>query len=296
MGAGCWVAVSPDGRWAATASIDPFIRVWDLQTGQLHQQLPGPCVSHYRVAFSPRGDVLAAGDMEGRVLLWDLPAGTRRHTLEGHRNQIMSLVFSPDGKILASASGDNTVLLWEVATGTALGGALRGHKNAVTALAFSPDGKHLVSGSRWEAGLHFWDPATGLEERGMATESSGGESLAIAPDGRLLVTGGSSDGEFLCHVWDLRTRKKHLASPVHQHASLVTALDVAPDGTVASSACDGTVCLWNPNTGQQTRPPLVLGPPGGWVCNAVFTPEGRHLVIANRNGTVYVLRLAEAAK
>ena len=35
-----------------------------------------------------------------------------------------------------------------------------------------------------------------------------------------------------------------------------------------------------------------VGPGGGVLDGVAFTPDGRHLVTANYNGTIYVLRLA----
>jgi hypothetical protein len=36
---------------------------------------------------------------------------------------------------------------------------------------------------------------------------------------------------------------------------------------------------------------LRVGPPGGDVLQMLFSPDGRHAVTVNGNGTVYVLRL-----
>ena len=38
---------------------------------------------------------------------------------------------------------------------------------------------------------------------------------------------------------------------------------------------------------------IKCGPPQGDIGQVAFTPDGRHLLTANGNGTVYVLRLKE---
>ncbi len=174
-----------------------------------------------------------------------------------------------------------------------LGDSRMKHWSAVSSIAFSPDGKQVVTASRKEGSTRFWNTATGMEERGLE-EAVGGEALAFRPDGRLLITGGSGE-ENLCHVWNCATRKR-AGPPVDHHRGIVTSIRFGPDGTVVTAAADGTVCLWDALTGALKRPPIAVGPRVGWVCNATFTPEGRHLVVANRNGTVYVLRLAGPAK
>jgi WD40 repeat protein len=59
---------------------------------------------------------------------------------------------------------------------------------------------------------------------------------------------------------------------------------------LASSGADGTVRLWDEKTGRETI--LRFGPPGAEIRQLTFSPDGRHLITANGNGTVYILRLA----
>jgi WD40 repeat protein len=286
------LAVSPDGRWAASASADAAVLVWDLQTGKLCSELKQHDDMVWQVAFSPNGQYLASAGFDKRICLWDVPAGKLRHELQGHTDKVRCLAFSPDSKTLASGSVDRTAILWNVSSGTVLR-SLRDLKQMVSSIAFSPDGKQVVTASQYETGVRFWDAATGREQPGLEGEALGGEAITFHPGGLLIVGGNNSDPGAL-QVWDYLTRKK--LRRVEHHWSLVTAVHCAPDGTVASSAWDGTVCLWNPHTGALRRPPIRLGPHRGFVPNAVFTSEGRHLVVANSNGTIYVLRLAEAGR
>ena len=71
--------------------------------------------------------------------------------------------------------------------------------------------------------------------------------------------------------------------------------DISPDGELlATSEIDGMVRLWDPHRKRDNlQKSFQLGPPGGSFNRVVFTPDGRHLVTANANGTVYVLRLKE---
>ena len=83
--------------------------------------------------------------------------------------------------------------------------------------------------------------------------------------------------------------------PLAGHASGVVSAAVRADGRLLVSAglLDGTVRLWdargNPPRSRALR---VLPPNAGWLHGVALTPEGRHVVTANPDGTISVLRLA----
>jgi WD40 repeat protein len=139
------VAVSPDGRWLATALTDqqPFM-LWALPsfTPVATNSIPGSQLLSLK--FSTDSKTLAIGLKEGRLILWDLAGNHELANLLGHGGPLMQTDFSPDGHTLVSASIDRTVRLWDLA------GSARG-KWAIPVIGtgydvnFSPDSKHLVS-------------------------------------------------------------------------------------------------------------------------------------------------------
>jgi len=66
------VALSPDGRWVASAGPDDAARLWDAATGALRAVLTGHDARVAVVEFSPDGRVLATGSWDGTARLWDL--------------------------------------------------------------------------------------------------------------------------------------------------------------------------------------------------------------------------------
>jgi WD40 repeat protein len=69
---------------------------------------------------------------------------------------------------------------------------------------------------------------------------------------------------------------------------MVFAVAFSPEGrTLASAGYDGRIILWDPASAQPVRDWQLPGAVH-WV---TFAPDGRHLAVANANGTLYILRL-----
>ena len=57
------------------------------------------------------------------------------------------------------------------------------------------------------------------------------------------------------------------------------------------ASVDGTERLWGTRDGKPKQV-LKLRPARGLLRQVIFSPEGRHLVTVNGNGSVYILRVA----
>ena len=66
------VRISPDGTLVAAGSLDTAVRVWDVQTGKLVEQLEGHGDSIYSVAFTPDGRGLVSGSLDRTLKYWDM--------------------------------------------------------------------------------------------------------------------------------------------------------------------------------------------------------------------------------
>lgn len=95
MGSVTAVALTPEGRQAASASEDRTLRVWDLGTGQTLYTLEGHTGQVHDVAVTPDGRhaVSASGDRTLRV--WDLLSAREIATFTGEC-RMLSCAFAPD--------------------------------------------------------------------------------------------------------------------------------------------------------------------------------------------------------
>jgi WD40 repeat protein len=64
------VAFSPDGRSLASGSNDNTIKVWDLASGKVKQELNGHLYDVESVAFSRDGQWIASGSGDHTIKLW----------------------------------------------------------------------------------------------------------------------------------------------------------------------------------------------------------------------------------
>jgi WD40 repeat protein len=256
------IALSPDANTLAVADHATFeVCLWDVRTGK-SEKLP---FKHKKgitnVVFSPDGRLLASSGQDGAIHVWDARERKepRQIMVDGVQTMVRGVLFSPDGKTLACETmsfggrATMTTRLWGVASGKELR-ILADHLIGESPSAFSPDGKVLATvndapGRRGESLVRLWDTTTGKE----LCRHSGHRSaahVAFSPDGKLVVSGGSDEEDNSIHVWEAATGR--LIRRFDGHHSWVWAVTFAADGlTVASSAGDSTILIWDITDRQQ---------------------------------------------
>jgi WD40 repeat protein len=110
----CAVALSPDTRKVAAASLAGPLRLWDVESGRELARFVGHEGIVMRVAISPNGRLLASAGADRTVRLWDMESGKELHVLKGHEGPVLTVAFSSDGRQLISGSCDGTALIWDV--------------------------------------------------------------------------------------------------------------------------------------------------------------------------------------
>ena len=276
------VAFSPDGTMLASGSNVGDIELWDVATGTYIAAF-GHWVEGLEttsVSFSLDGTMLASGSDDGTVKLWDVATRTDIATLEegvttgSYTARVISVSFSPDGTMLAAGGLYGTVRLWDVATGTDI--ATFEYPFGVTSVSFSPDGKTLAFGSE-DGKVRLWDVVTRENIATLSGHNIWVVSVSFSPDGTTLAVGSFHEVK----LWDVATGTD---IATFEYPFEVTSVAFSPDGaTLALGSVDGTVKLWNRETGNVV--PFLSG--HQHVGRSVsFSPDGTMLASGASDATV----------
>ncbi len=237
------LAISPDGRQAATLSEDAedgvllsAVRLWDTESGALvHQLYRGPDILT-SVCYSNDGrSVLVAGTVavaatdsaSGSVVRrWDATTGQELTGAGGgafldlveRREAIWSAIEAPGGRAVLTVGG-NGAMLWNPADTSRPELLFKPH-GGVTTVDFSPDGRHAVTASS-DRRAKIWNVATGRAELQLPAEHAAEiTSAEFSPtDERVLLTA-SEDGT--ARLWNWADRR------------VVYVLEHAADGNCAA--------------------------------------------------------------
>ncbi|KAI3724798.1 hypothetical protein L1987_64565 [Smallanthus sonchifolius] len=210
------VAAHPSGKIAASASMDSFIRVFDVESNNTIATLEAPPSEVWHMQFDPRGTTLAvAGGSSASVKLWDTAEWKLVSTLSIPRTEgskpsdkgnnkkfVLSVVWSPSGRQLACGSMDGSISVFDVPRAKFLH-HLEGHTMPVRSLAYSPlDPRVLVSGSDDEC-IHMYDAEGKTLFSSMSGHSSWVLSVDVSPDGAAIASGSS---DRTVKLWDPKMR------------------------------------------------------------------------------------------
>ncbi len=269
------LAWSPDGRYLASSSFGPIVRVWDRQSGSIRSHEGGTEQPRFAVGWSADSRRLMVSGLDLPIESWDLrdpksadglgvtrPVSLAESTQElirtsggrpirlwgpsDHRFESLrqvnpaanSIAFSNDGRFVASGGARGQLEIHDVREDR-IWRQFEVDPRGITGVTFSPDSSKLATSG--PGPLRIWEVESGRQIARLGEENGGSAALAFAPDGSMLAVA-AWDGSIL--VWDLKTGQPR--ETLNGHHGQILALAWSPDGkTLASGGYDSTVRIWN---------------------------------------------------
>ncbi len=316
---------SGDGDKLVTADVAGTIKIWEdarkltsKRAASMTFKGHEAAITHLNFSTDDKQLVSTSADKTARV--WHLDhAGAAIRVLEKPGSNCQMARFSPDGLWIAAADA-RSVRLWDAATGKLVRELSAGDKGRVFSVAFSPTDPRLLAvgygGQADVSHVALWDidagtelarlpGATDLPDFTLDVNTGAVGALAFSPDGKYLVAGFGSPNHFTItsapnplKVWEVATRR--LIRRLSGHTGYCVSLDFARDGTqLASGSRDGTAIIWSTASWKATRTlqapdndPLAVQARANVVEDVAFSPDGKSLAMASREGSVLLWDVA----
>jgi WD40 repeat protein len=292
------VAISPDGKIAATAGADQSIKLWDIASGKEVGTLIGGNDKPFAITFLGKDALVMGGAIEsqkiGRLNFWATKQA--RSPTTATTGEVYCIVSNSEGSKLA---------VW-VARG-AMVGNIKNHAyeiydnqgkllsvlsdsgREVSAAIFSPDLAWAVAGDN-KGNIGIWDLA---KQKRIGDESlwplfeNPLRDLGITPDKKLIVAADDT----VVKVADIAKRVVYCS--ITPHKAEISSLIVSPTGkTFATVSSDQEIKTWSldPADLKEPKPTRTWTLPVG-VNGVAYTPDGKQIITANKDGTAYLLEL-----
>ncbi|TBU45942.1 WD40 repeat-like protein [Dichomitus squalens] len=324
----CSVSFSPDGKWIATAAQDRTVILWELGYHSAMRDwiiddsasVESGAVS---IAFSPKGRWLASSGAGKTIKIWDAEVTDidKRHADLVHDSTVATFAWQSAGITLVSVANDGIVRLWDTETLQEIRCfPLHNFRPTNGDASFfllprygewlcSPDGRWLfLEQNGFPREKVIWDISCGCPWKILRqNEEDASFSMTTAvfsPNSKLLAAVSFlPTARDLIRLWDVRTGKLIVRKTILRDTYS------RPPGTVVFSPfgclvlyynCDSSspVQVWDMNTGrghELLSPPSHSCQPWGMTQAACFSPDGRHIATASKDG-VRIWRTDDGAR
>jgi formylglycine-generating enzyme required for sulfatase activity/serine/threonine protein kinase len=278
--------ISSDGRTIATSTLGTkVIRFVDLATQKETRRLDLPPQNSfvYWLKFSPNGRTIYGAQHKFSLHAWDV-TGRQLWKAAVNTTDSSRMSVSPDGKYVAADMGGATVSILDASSGKLTSTVSDVIVGEGPMLRFSPDSKSLVAvGGGW---VRFIDVEKSEIQKSLQPGPSPWQPI-WSPNGTTLYT---SHSYKLPEPYVIETHVESGKSREFRRppkGNYLVAVNPAVKMLVTYS--DDTLLFWDLSRDTDQEPlSLSLGMK---IAKGLFTPDGKHLVVAGPDSELMILRI-----
>ncbi|KAL7693902.1 putative coatomer alpha subunit, anaphase-promoting complex subunit 4, WD40 [Plasmopara halstedii] len=271
-----------DGSLLASGTYNGKTRIWNAEgeMKQIFQYHNGPV---FATRWSKTSLYLLSASFDKTVVVWDCTTETKKQQVKLHDDPILDASWKDDFTF-ATCSSDMSICVARVGE-TKADVVLRGHKDAINSVKWDPSGRYLASCSD-DYTLKIWDPFKANDLNVIADESvvTAENNENSKKDTEL------DEATSAALLFTLQEHKKEVYTFRWSCTGPGTSL---PDQqlTLASASFDGTVKLWDADSGVCRRTFDHQYP----VYGVAFSPNGEYLASGTVGGMVNVWSLKDGS-
>ena len=183
-------ALSEDKQFILSATWDNTVRFWNVQTGEVIQDLPVEG-QVFDLALSPDATIaMTLSEADNIPRFWDLSTGEPMTLLQESLDDEIydQVIFSQDGQRIFLARGDFRIDVVDIASDEVVQ-ELVGALDRVMSMDISSDGNSLVAGG-FDRHVRVWDVESGEMVRAFDVEDFT-DHVEISPDGNKALSNAS---------------------------------------------------------------------------------------------------------
>lgn len=234
------MAISPNGRWLANATLTSSIQLFNMNNPATEPELLQAHSSWVTVlAFTPDSRGLYSASNDKNIIFWDLVNSSHSVFLSLPNTIVRCLTIEPNGQYMYGGTEDGRLIRWNISTKdeTVL---FRSDKNTISGIAINSAGSRIAFVDK-NGSLRILDVKTNTIVRTVMAHSARIVDVKFSPDGRQIATA-SFDNTL--KIWDASNLGIRPIS-IARHNEWVLAVAFSPDGkSLISGDEKGMMYYW----------------------------------------------------
>ena len=268
------ISVGDDEQLLAAMYWDGSVRLWEIATGRLFDELVACEGSLIAGTILPGAQFLVTSAQSGQLRSWCLADMGNERFINQHSGEIYAVAFSPDNLQVVSTAYDGQLILWDREQ-RAETDAVESQSGPITACTVTADGSYWITGHH-DGEIRLWDTREKVIDTSWGGHDEVVSALTLVPGGRKLI---SASWDMKIKLWSMSTQQ--LECVFDGHTKEITDCAVTLDGRkLGTASWDGSARIWDLVECRRGvgRELLVLEGHEERVLCCAFAPDGQSLV------------------